>query len=162
MNTKVIQIFFNVQLEVLYGTDLMDSCSFDRCNGYNYFTDHSYHSFDTFCPSNSSDYSWKLCYLPHEYGYNSTLQMTFTSYAANKMESRSDEKKDTRVCIAITWLSQLHGIFPFFGLFNSCPFNAFDPYEYEGLIQHTSVSMTLVMDTLECNPLFAMCFIRIT
>ena len=141
MNAEDLLIL-NVQLKVVNGTCLSNNCDSD-------------YSSNTFCPSNSTEYSWRLCSLPDDYGFNNTLQMTFSSYAVN-----IDERRDALVCNAITWLSQLRGNFPNFGLivfFNPCPLSFFyypNPYDEEYF--YPSVSMTMVMDTLECNPPFCM------
>ena len=99
MNAEDLLIL-NVQLKVVNGTCLSNNCDSD-------------YSSNTFCPSNSTEYSWRLCYLPDDYGFNSALQMTFSSYAVN---------------IAITWLSQLHGNFLYFSLIvfsNPCQLSFF-------------------------------------
>ena len=69
MITDTVGIDFNVQLEIENGTNLSNTCDNDY-NSYDYEYFYPLRSFDTFCPSNSSDYRWKLCYLPYEYGYN--------------------------------------------------------------------------------------------
>ena len=97
--TDSVEISFNVQLEIVNGTNLSNTCD----NGY--YLD--YRSFDTFCPStNSSNYHWKLCYLPYEYGYSSILQLTFSSQTLSKREA---ERKRINTDVAISWLSLLHG-----------------------------------------------------
>ena len=139
MTTDSVEISFNVQLEIVNGTNLSKTCD----NGY--YLD--YRSFDTFCPStNSSDYHWKLCYLPYEYGYNN-LKLTFSSQTLSKREA---ERKRINTDVAISWLSLLHGntlsyIFPLVILHPDI-----DPYDDDDY--HIWVSMTLVMDTLDCNP----------
>ncbi|CAI8049038.1 hypothetical protein GBAR_LOCUS27002 [Geodia barretti] len=102
-----VEIYFNVQLEIVNGTNLSNTCV-----DY-YYLDYG---FDTFCPSNSSDYHWKLCYLPYEYGYSNILQLTFSPQTFN-IEPYDDDYDDD------------------------------DDDDYP-----LYVSMTLVMDTLDCNP----------
>ena len=46
--------------------------------------------------------------------------MTFSSYAVN-----IDERRDALVCNAITWLSQLHVNFLYFGLIDPCSLSFF-------------------------------------
>ena len=78
MNTEVIEINFNVQLEVLNGTALSSTC--DNSHHRKYYP---YRPFNTFCPSNSSDHRWKLCDFPDDYhnktyhNHNKTLQLTY-------------------------------------------------------------------------------------
>ena len=95
MNAEDLLIL-NVQLKVVNGTCLSNNCDSD-------------YSSNTFCPSNSTEYSWRLCSLPDDYGFNSTLQMTFSSYAVN-----IDERRDALVCNAIT----LHGSLSFMEIFS--------------------------------------------
>ena len=71
----------------------------------------------------------------------STLQLTFISQTFSKREA---ERINTDA--AISWLSLLHGnalssVFPFIV--------DIDPYDDD---DDFGVSMTLVMDTLDCNP----------
>ena len=143
MITENVEIHFSVQLEVVNGTNLSSSC--DRDPYYNYFPS----SFDTFCPSNSSDYKWKLCNIPENYGRD-TLAMTYRSPYLSKVES----ERDTDVLIA--WLSFLHGnilsMFYFVPDVLPDPWGYYNDYLYDVVI-YTSVPMTLVMERLDCNPL---------
>ena len=132
MITDRISIYFNVQLEVVNGTNLSSSCE----------NQDEYLSFDTFCPSNSTDH-WELCNLPDEYN---GLQLMFRSVTLDKIKSEAVVDK---IDIVIIWLSLLHGnllssvtlfLWPYY----------FDPYDSENY--YISVSMSLVMDTLDCNP----------
>jgi hypothetical protein len=142
MITDSVEISFNVQLEIVNGTNLSKTCD----NGY--YLD--YRSFDTFCPSNSSDYHWKLCYLPYEYGYSNTLQLTFSSQTLSKREA---ERKRINTDVAISWLSLLHGNTLSSIFFNVIPNRGIYPYDDDDDDDyHIWVSMTLVMDTLDCNP----------
>ena len=97
MITENVQIYFSVQLEVVNGTNLSSSCNI---NPY-YLINYTLHSFDTFCPSNSSDYKWKLCNIPEKYGFDS-LEMIYRSPHLSK-------KEKYWIDVAIAWLSLLHG-----------------------------------------------------
>ena len=136
MITDSIAIFFNVQLEVVNGTNLSSSCE----NQYDYYS--SFLSFDTFCPSNSPDH-WELCNVPDE--YTNGLQLMFRSVESEAVVEKID--------FVIIWLSLLHGNLlssvTLFVLPNLWSYY-YDPYDSESY--HTSVSMSLVMDTLDCNP----------
>ena len=136
-----VEIYFNVQLEIVNGTNLSNTC-----------VDYSYDPSDTFCPSNSSDYHWKLCYLPYEYGYSNILQLTFISQTLSKREA---ERKKINTDAAISWLSLLHGnalssLFPLIFYPDIEPYDDDDDDDDDDY--PLSVSMTLVMDTLDCNP----------
>ena len=138
MITDSVGIGFNVQLEIVNGTNLSNTCD----------NDHYYDPSDTFCPSNSSAYHWKLCYLPDKYGYNNILQLTFISQTLTKREA---ERKKINTDAAISWLSLLHGnalssVFP-----RIIYYPHIDPYDDDDYYPFP-VSMTLVMDTLDCNP----------
>ena len=141
MITDSVGIGFNVQLEIVNGTNLSNTC-----------VDYSYDPSDTFCPSNSSDYHWKLCYLPYEYGYSNILQLTFISQTLSKREA---ERKKINTDAAISWLSLLHGnalssLFPLIFYPDIEPYDDDDDDDDDDY--PLSVSMTLVMDTLDCNP----------
>ena len=142
MITDSVGIGFNVQLEIVNGTNLSNTC-----------VDYSYDPSDTFCPSNSSDYHWKLCYLPYEYGYSNILQLTFISQTLSKREA---ERKKINTDAAISWLSLLHGnalssLFPLIFYPDIEPYD--DDYDDDDDDDYPLyVSMTLVMDTLDCNP----------
>ena len=143
MITDSISIYFIVQLEVVNGTNLSSSCE----NQNDYYS--SFLSSDTFCPSNSPDH-WELCNLPDE--YTNGLRLLFRSVTLDKIESEAVVDK---IDVVITWLSLLHGNLlssvTLFVLPNLWPYYYYhDPYDSE--IHHTSVSMSLVMDTLDCNP----------
>ena len=147
MITENVNIHFSVQLEVTDGTNLSSSCDI---NPY-YLTNYTFYSFDTFCPSNSSDYKWKLCNIPEEYGFDS-LEITYRSPYFSKIES---EKEKYWIDVAIAWLSMLHG--NILSMFYFVPDVVPEPldYYYDGsdyLYVDTSVSLTLVMDRLDCNP----------
>ena len=138
MITDSISIYFKVQLEVVKGTNLSSSC--ENMDEYLYF--------DTFCPSNSTDH-WELCNLPDE--YTNGLLLMFSSITLDEIESEAVVDK---IDVVITWLSLLHGnLLSSVTLFNLWPYYYsyyYDPYDSE--IDYTSVSMSLVMDTLDCNP----------
>ena len=132
MITDSVEIDFSVQLESVNGTNLSNTCD-----------NNLYDPFDTFCPSNSSGY-WKLCYLPDKYGYNNILQLRFISQTLSKREA---EIKRIKTDGAISWLSLLHGnAFPL--IIRGDP----DDDDDDDDVYHFWVSMTLVMDTLDCNP----------
>ena len=144
MITENVEIHFSVQLEVVNGTDLSSSCDSDP-------------STNTFCPSNSSDYKWKLCNVHNEYGFNST-EMIYRSPYLSKIES---DREKYGIDLKIVWLSMLHGnvisTFTFVpGLLphpRSLVYDGSD-YLYDDGIE-TSVLMTLVMERLDCNPSIA-------
>ena len=149
MITENVEIDFSVQLEVVNGTDLSSSCDTDT-DPYYYIPPSS---FDTFCPSNSSDYKWKLCNIPEKYG-NDSLEMTYRSPYFSKIESEEE------IDVVIAWLSFLHG--NILSIITFAPFLLpdswiiyysyfyFDASNYA--VISTSVPMTLVMERLDCNP----------
>ena len=138
MITENVEIGFSVQLEVVKGTDLSSSCDSDS---YNYTVS----SFDTFCPSDSSDYKWKLCNIPEKYGFDS-LGMIYRSPHFSKIES------ERQTDMAIKWLSFLHGniLSTFSFVPDVLPGYYNDGNNYNEI--YTSVSLTLVMERLDCNP----------
>ena len=150
--TENVEIYFSVQLEVVNGTDISSSCGSDP----HYYIPLS--SFHTFCPSNSSDYKWKLCNIPEKYVSHS-LEMTYRSPYLSKIES----ERETDVVIA--WLSFLHGnilstlifvpyILPESWIYYTYFYNDLDyasNFLYDA-VMYTSVSMTLVIERLDCNP----------
>ena len=125
---------------------LYSTCDISHHRNY-----YPYRPFNTFCPSNSSDQRWKLCYLPDDYGHNNTLQMTYRFPPPHNIETESAEK-NSLIFTAIAWPSLLHGNFPYFGVFSTTGQGY--PYGYYEWYPSTSVSMTMVMESLECNPLF--------
>ena len=150
MRTENVEIGFSVQLELVNGTDLSSSCDInpDFIND----TFYTLSSFDTFCPSNSSDYKWKLYNIPEKYGFDS-LEMIYRSPHFSEVES---EREKCWIDVAIAWLSLLHGniLSMFYFVPDVVPDPDFCDY-YDGsdyLYDDTSVSMTLVMERLDCNP----------
>jgi hypothetical protein len=148
MITDSVEISFNVQLEIVNGTNLSNTCDNDYYSfDYEYF--YPLRSFDTFCPSDSSNYHWKLCFLPDKYGCNNIL-LTFSSQTHSKREA---ERKRINTDVAISWLSLLHGNTLSSIFFNVIPNRGIYPYDDDDDDDyHIWVSMTLVMDTLDCNP----------
>ena len=149
MEIENVEIGFSVQLELVNGTHLSGSC--DKDPYYNYYIPSS---FDTFCPSNSSDYKWKLCNIPEKYGFDS-LDMTYRSPYLSKLES------ERQTDVAIIWLSFLHGntLSTFYFLIQSiCIDYDGSDYYYGGSDyfydwdNYYDTSLTLVMERLDCNP----------
>ena len=99
MGTENIEIHFSVQLEVVNGINLSSSCDNDP-----YYNSIPSSSFDTFCPSNFSDYKWKLCKIPEKYGSNS-LEIIYTSQSLSKIQSQISKKKSQS--ITVLWMSFL-------------------------------------------------------
>ena len=140
LNTDYNVIDFSVQLEVVNGTGLVHSCDLKD---------------DTFCPINNSNYKpkWKLC--------NGALNMTFSPKISYQKEQRDRDRENDReknqIDALIAWLSILHGslpaTFPFILPYN----DDYDyDYDYDEWGYHTSVSMTLVIQQLDCNPSITM------
>ena len=136
MCTENVEIHFSVQLEVVNGTDLSSSCDI---NPYYYNNIPSV----TFCPSNFSEYKWKLC--------NDSLEMTYTTQSLSKIESEIEKHQ---IDAMIGWLSLLHGnilsifllISPDYWLhFLDSSYHFYDCHNY-------STSLTLKMERLDCNP----------
>ena len=143
MGVEKVEIDFSVQLEVVNGTNLSSSCGSDP------------HDNDTFCPSNSSDYKWKLCNIPEE--YCDTLKMTYRSQSPSKIQSeiseRESEREEHLIDGAIAWLSLLHGnVLSTFYFFVSDFYFYFDENDYSFEGYNYDTSMTLVMEKLDCNP----------
>ena len=87
-------------------------------------------------------------------GYSNILQLTFSSQA---LSIREAETKRINTDAAILWLSLLHGNTPCSIFSDVIPYPDFDPYDDDD--DYFWVSMTLVMDTLDCNPPITMCLI---
>ena len=149
MEIEKFQVVFSIHLVVVNGTDLSSSCDRDR---YNYNITLS-SSFVTFCPSNSSDYKWKLCNIPERYGFD-FLEMIYKSPYLSKIES------ERQTDVVIMWLSLLHGniLSTFYLVPNILP----DSWSYYIIIgdylYDVSIytSMTLVIERLDYNPSFPM------
>ena len=148
MGTGNVEIHFSVQLEVVNGTDLSSSCD----SGPYYYNNTPP---VTFCPSNSSDYKWKLCNFPEKYGFDS-LEMTYKAQSLSKIES---ELRKYQIDVAITWLSLLHGnvlsTFYFFvpGIYFDGNYYFYDWIDYfYDWDNYYDTSLTLVMERLDCNP----------
>ena len=158
LGTENVQIFFSVQLEAVNGTDLSSSCDGDP-----YYNSTPPSSFDTFCPSNSSDYKWKLCNIPEKYGFDS-MEMIYTTQSRSKIQSeiskRESEIEKYQIDVAIAWLSLLHGnvLSPliyfvpgvYFDFDGSDYYEGGNDYFYDWGNYYTS--LTLVMERLDCNP----------
>ena len=147
MGVEKVEIYFSVQLEVVNGTDLSSSCDNDP-----FLVNNTLSSFDTFCPSNSSDYKWKLCNNHEKYGYDS-LVMTYISQSPSKISKGESEMEKQQIDVAISWMSLLHGnILSTFLLFVPYLFLDFDGSDYFYDWGRYDTSLTLVMERLDCNP----------
>ena len=91
-----VQVDFDIKLQVVNGTHL------SNCDNIRVPFDYPLRTFDTLCPSNSSEYKWELCNLPDGKGVRVAFSSQTTSTFISKME------KD-KIHVTIVWLSLLHG-----------------------------------------------------
>ena len=130
MSTEKAIIDFSIQLQVVNATDL-PSCGYQEKG--------------IFCPSNSSDYMWKLC--------NNSLHMTYIAQNPSISQSKCSEDIINEYVI---WLTFLHGSIstyivetPYSAMSNNNnPTNCFDTGWYE----EDYISLTMNISTLKCNP----------
>ena len=154
LNTDYTMIGFSIQLEVINGTGLVHIC--DLKDG-------------TFCPTNITDYrpKWKLCDHPNGHG---ALSMMFSSQnileeerQMERMMRREREKENSRenkIDVMIAWLSMLHGSLPatFPSILPRDKYNYLIPpgIVLDNTNSTSMVSMTLVIQQLDCNPSITM------
>lgn len=135
-----VQVDFDIKLQVVNGTYL------SNCDNIRVPFDYPLRTFDTLCPSNSSEYKWELCNIPGGKG----VRVAFSSQTTGTFISKMEKDK---IHVSIVWLSLLHG--SLLSTFVFAPYYRPTSLKEEGNYNgdySSQVSLTLRMDTLNCNP----------
>lgn len=125
-SSEGVQIYFNVNLKVVNGTNLFHSCD-SLGEGVDLAA-------DAFCQFNSSAYMWNLCH--------SAVSMSFTTQWPYAQDIDID---------FISWMSYLHGgVLSTLFTIGSIYYYGMNELEVYG--EGGGIDITLQMDTPDCNP----------